>query len=326
MYEAKLYSNLNGQLVCRLCWHKCKVDENETGFCGVRVNVGGKLYTLTYANLSAIESRPIEIKPFYHFKPGSYSLTFSSYSCNLTCPWCQNWHISKTFKQGYRILPENLVEMALKNKDLSLCASLNEPTLLFEYLIDSFNAARQNKLLNTMVSNGYMSLRALEILKDAGLNAINIDVKGNDEVYETYCHGKAKFVWKVVKKAVKLGLHVEIVNLIVTDVNDDVDTIREVVESHLKFAGSEIPLHFTRYFPAFMFEKPPTKIEILIKAVEMARKEGIEFVYIGNVRHKYENTYCPVCNELLIERGREIVNKIVNGRCFNCGKEIYGVW
>ncbi|RLI75556.1 AmmeMemoRadiSam system radical SAM enzyme [Archaeoglobales archaeon] len=329
LHKAKLYSRINNKVVCRLCWHKCRIENGEMGFCNARVNYEGELYTLTYSNISAIESRPIEIKPFYHFKPSSSSLTFSTYSCNLTCPWCQNWHLSKTMKEGYKIQPEKLVGTALNNKDVGLCASFNEPTLLFEYLLDSFKLAKRHGLINTMVSNGFMSLKALEMLRNAGLDAINIDIKGNDKIYEKYCSGKAKFVWKVVKKAIKLNLHVEVINLIVTDVNDSFDVISEVIENHLKYAGKNIPLHFTRYFPAFMFNKPPTKIEILESAIEMAKREGVEYVYIGNVRkHKYENTYCPQCNEVLIRRDsyRVLENKVKDGKCFNCSKEIYGVW
>jgi len=232
-------------------------------------------------------------------------------------------------KEGYKIQPEKLVGTALNNKDVGLCASFNEPTLLFEYLLDSFKLAKRHGLINTMVSNGFMSLKALEMLRNAGLDAINIDIKGNDKIYEKYCSGKAKFVWKVVKKAIKLNLHVEVINLIVTDVNDSFDVISEVIENHLKYAGKNIPLHFTRYFPAFMFNKPPTKIEILESAIEMAKREGVEYVYIGNVRkHKYENTYCPQCNEVLIRRDsyRVLENKVKDGKCFNCSKEIYGVW
>ena len=329
--EAKLYRRVRGKVVCQLCWRFCKLDEGEIGFCNVRVNKNGKLITLTYGNLSAIESRPIEIKPFFHFKPGSTSLTFSTYSCNLDCPWCQNWHLSKVpppIKKRI-IKPEEIVDTALRHGDISLCASFNEPTLLFEFLLDAFKIAKNKGLLNTMVSNGYMTPMALKMLKDAGLDAINIDIKGNEETYEKYCNGKAKFVWRTAKEAVKLGIHVEMVNLIITDVNDSEDTIKEVVENHLKFVGSEIPIHFTRYFPAYMFNNPPTKIETLEKAIKIAKREGISYVYIGNVPgHRYENTYCPSCGELLIKRYsyRVLENKIENGRCFKCGREIYGVW
>ncbi len=329
--EARLYRSLRDKVVCQLCWRFCKIGNGEFGFCNSRLNIDGKLYTLTYGNLSAVESRPIEIKPFYHFKPGSTSLTFSTYSCNLDCPWCQNWHLSKTSPPAYfnPVKPEYLVKKAIDHGDISLCASFNEPTLLFEYLVDLFSLAKKKGLLNTMVSNGFMTPMALKILKEAGLDAINMDIKGNDEVYEKYCGGKAKFVWKSAKKAKELGIHIEMVNLIVTDVNDDEDTIREVVENHLKFLGSEIPIHFTRYFPAYLFTKPPTPLERIENAIRIAKKEGMEYVYIGNVRgHRYEHTYCPRCNELLIKRSDYYVieNRIKNGRCYKCGKEIYGVF
>ncbi len=331
MREAKLYRKIKDGIICQLCWRFCKIEEGEMGFCRTRVNRNGKLYTLTYGNLSAVESRPMEIKPFFHFKPGKTTLTFSTYSCNLDCPWCQNWHISKVEppKVFSYVSPEELVEKAMLFGDVGLCASFNEPTLLFEYLLDAFKLAKSKGLVNTMVSNGFMSLMALKMLRDAGLDAMNIDIKGNDDVYERYCGGKAKFVWKIAKKAVELGIHVEMVNLIVTDVNDSEDVIAEVIQNHLRHVGSRVPLHFTRYFPAYLFKNPPTPISKLEKAIEMAKREGAEFVYIGNVPgHRYENTFCPECGELLIKRYsyRVIENKIRDGRCPSCGYEIYGVW
>ncbi len=331
MREAKLYRRTKDGIICQLCWRFCKIEEGETGFCRTRINRKGKLYTLTYGNLSAVESRPMEIKPFFHFKPGKTTLTFSTYSCNLDCPWCQNWHISKVEppKVFSYVSPEELVEKALLFGDIGLCASFNEPTLLFEYLLDAFKLAKSKGLVNTIVSNGFMSLMALKMLRDAGLDAMNIDIKGDDGVYERYCGGKAKFVWKIAKKAVELGIHVEMVNLIVTDVNDSEDVIAEVIQNHLRHVGSKIPLHFTRYFPAYLFKSPPTPISKLEKAIGMAKREGVEFVYIGNVPgHRYENTFCPECGELLIKRYsyRVIENKIRDGRCPNCGYEIYGVW
>ena len=331
MKEAELWKRNNGEVICQLCWRFCRIKDGQSGFCSARINKRGRLYTLTYGNISALESRPIEIKPFFHFLPGSMSMTFSTYSCNLTCPWCHNWEISKRppSSSPIKIAIEDLIELALKNGDKSTCASFNEPTLLFEFLLDLFPSAKKRGLRNTMVSNGYMTLKALEMLKDAGLDAINIDIKGDDEVYEKYCRGKARHVWRVIERATKIGLHVEVVNLLITDVNDDMDDIRYVVENHLKYAGSNVPIHFTRYYPAFMFEKPKTSIERLETAVEYAKKEGIEYAYIGNVPgHRYENTYCPKCKELLIRRFSYKVmdNRIRNGKCKNCNFEIYGVW
>jgi len=333
IYPAQLFSKKNGAFICHLCWNRCRLEEGEIGICKARVNKDGSLYTLTYGNISAMESRPIEVKPFFHFKPSSTTMTFSTYSCNFTCPWCQNWHLSRTPPpESYRVVkPSEVVEAAIKSGDEGLCASFNEPTLLFEYLLDLFPLAKQKGLYNTMVSNGYLTPKALEMLRNAGLDAINIDIKGNDDVYNKYCvkEGKASFVWTTVRKAVKLGIHIEIINLVITGVNDSEDAILEVIENHLKYAGENIPIHFTRYFPAFEFMNPPTKIEKLEKAVEMARREGVEFAYVGNIPgHRYENTYCPQCGELLISRMsyRVLVNRIKDGKCNNCGKEIYGVW
>ncbi len=313
MHEALLCSDNQ----CNLCYRKCKIDT--VGYCKTRINKEGKIYTLTYGNLSAIELRPMEIKPFFHFYPGKKALTFSSYSCNFQCPWCQNWHISTTIKFANYISPKELVEMAGEH---GLCASFNEPTLLFEYCIDLFKISKNHK---SIVSNGYMTKEALKMLKEAGLNAINIDIKGDKEVYKKYLNAKEEYVWKNIEYAKKIGLHVEVVNLIITGVNDREEQIDEVIEKHLKFAGNKVPIHFTRYFPAHKFNAPATPIEKLEYAYKKARKEGIFYVYIGNVAgHKYENTYCHNCNKLLIKRHGSILikNYLKEPKCPFCNEEL----
>lgn len=326
---AELYTKKNGVLSCKLCWNRCLIRENEIGLCNTRVNINGNLYTLTYGNLSAVESRPIEIKPFYHFLPSSTSTTFSTYSCNLQCPWCQNWHLSKKppNNQYDEIEPHKVVDVALDNGDSSICASLNEPSLLFEYLLDLFPLARENGLWCTMVSNGYMMPQALKKIVEAGLDAMNFDIKNERSFY----HGDSSEItkiWRNVRYAIKKGVNAEVVKLLVSGIDDNQRAIEEIIENHLKYAGSQIPIHFTRYFPAFMYDEPPTGIEILENTVKMARKEGIEFAYIGNVSgHKYENTYCPQCNKLLIHRRYNVLeNKIIDEQCPQCKKTIYGKW
>ena len=181
-------------------------------------------------------------------------------------------------------------------------------------------------MFNTIVSNGYISPFALKNLANAGLDAMNVDLKGDDRVYRL-CGGKAKNVLKTIKTAKKLGIHLEVVCLLITDLNDDEDCVRWLVENHLRYAGSEVPLHFTRYFPAYLFENPPTPVERIERAIEIAKKEGVEFVYIGNVPgHTYENTYCPNCGELLIKRYsyRVLDVRLKGNKCWRCGKEIYG--
>ncbi len=329
MKEASLYTRSGDRVRCLLCWRTCEIGHGERGFCGVRLNLEGRLYTLTYGNLSAIESRPMEVKPFFHFKPGRSVLTFSTYSCNLECPWCQNWHISKRSPPSRfrEISPERLIEMV--DRDIGLCASFNEPTLLFEFLLDAFPLAKERGLVNTMVSNGYMTIRALRELGRVGLDAINIDIKGDEEVYERFCGGRARFVWATASEALRLGIHLEMVNLLVTGVSDREESIRDVVENHLRHLGPEVPLHFTRYFSAYKFEARPTSLEVLNRAVEIARREGLKYVYVGNVPgHRNENTFCPRCGALLIRRRSWVVleNRISEGKCPECGEEIYGVW
>lgn len=327
LHQAELFTRRDRAITCNLCWNRCDIREDEMGLCNTRVNREGDLFTLTYGNLSAAESRPIEVKPFYHFLPSSTSMTFSTYSCNLQCPWCQNWHISREPPPQFdRIEPMELVEAALDKGDSSLCASLNEPSLLFEYLLDLFPLAREKGLWCTMVSNGYMMPQALKRLVDAGLNAINVDIK-NEEAFYRSGKGEMVKVWKNVRYAIKKGLHVEVIKLLVTGIDDQ--QALEVIENHLKYAGAQVPLHFTRYSPAFMYQVPSTRVGILENAVKTARDEGIEFAYIGNVPgHKYENTYCPQCNELLIHRYSHSIlqNKITSGQCPHCKKTIYGIW
>lgn len=326
--QAEVFTAKDGSILCNLCWNLCIIPESETGLCNTRVNRKGGLYSLTYGNLSALDSRPIELKPFYHYLPSSTSMTFSTYSCNLQCPWCQNWHISRKppSRQYYEVKPNELVDAALSKGDSSVCASFNEPALLFEYLLDLFPLATENGLDCTMVSNGYMMPQALKKLIEGGLDAINFDIKNEEPFY--YPDGTIK-VWRNVRYAIKREVHVEVVKLVVTGIDDNQQAIEEVMENHLKYAGSQVPIHFTRYFPVFMYQEPPTKIEFLENAVKTARSKGIEFAYIGNVPgHKYESTYCPQCNELLIHRHNHNIlhNKITDGKCPQCRKTIYGIW
>ena len=327
--EGLLYDSLrSGNVRCRLCERRCTISDGERGFCNTRMNIGGVLYTLTYGNLSALESRPIEIKPFFHFWPGSTAITFSTWSCNFTCPWCQNWHLSRRvpdpLKDKYTP-PERVIKRAIKHGDQGTCVSFNEPLLLFEYSIDVFRLARLENLYNTYVSNGYMTLEALKLLKEAGLDALKIDVKGTEESYRRYNSASVDVVWRNAREAKNLGIHVEIVCLLVTGVSDDESTIEEIVERHLKELGDEVPIHFTRYFPAYKYREPPTPIEVLEKAYMIAKSAGIKYPYIGNVPgHPFENTYCPECNELLIRRwGMYVVEfRIRDGKCPRCGTEI----
>jgi len=325
--KVPLYSPIKKALRCGVCERRCVISDGETGYCGLRVNIKGVLYTKSYGMLSAIESRPMEIKPFYHFMPGKTALTFSTWSCNLSCPWCQNHHLSmaKIPKDAPFVSPENLVNMAINAGDIALCASFNEPTMLFEYCLDVFSLAKKRGLLCTMVSNGYMTLDALRMLVNAGLDAINVDVKGDDEVYRRYCGGaNVGVVWRNIREAINLGVHVEVIYLVIPGVNDAEDVVCEILENHMKYAGASTPLHINRYFPAYKFSAPPTPISTLECIYKRAKDYGIKYAYIGNVPGHYAmNTYCPSCNALIIERayGRVIIHADGDA-CPNCGEKL----
>ncbi len=294
------------------------------------MNVDGKLYTLVYGDLSALESRPIEIKPFFHYWPGSTALTFSTWSCNFDCPWCQNHNLSRRepdpAKDRY-YSPDEIVEQAVIGRDKGLCASFQEPTLLVDWLVPLFRLGREKGLYCCCVSNGYMTLEALSSLKEAGLDGIKIDVKGDAEACRTHCGGvNVEHVWRNVSKARKLGLHVEVVNLVITGVNDDEECLKWVIERHLKEAGAEAPLHFTQYYPAHRFHNSPTNVKTLEKAYEMAKHAGVLYPYLGNIPgHMFEDTYCPRCGRRLVKRfGSAIMKYEVTDskRCPECGEPI----
>lgn len=329
--ESRFYERLGeSEVLCNACERRCRVRDGSRGFCGTRANVEGKLYTLVYGDISSISANPIEKKPFFHFRPGTMALTVGTWGCNFTCPWCQNWQISKSRPMPERanyIAPEKLVEIAKSEGCDGTSISFNEPTTLLEYSLDLFPLARRRGLYNTFVSNGYMTLTALEALVNSGLDAIKIDVKGDAEVYTKYCGGlDVEVVWRNAERAKELGAHVEIVNLLIPGVNDDDDCLRWVLERHLEKLGPSTPIHFTRYHPEYEFSAPHTPLKTLERARELARSMGVLFPYIGNVPgHRYENTWCPVCGELLIRRfGFKVLDYRLTpgGRCPRCGFEI----
>jgi len=306
--KALLYRKLRSDRVeCSVCERRCEIPPGSTGFCGTRMNIDGELFTLVYGDISSIESRPIEIKPFFHFWPGSTALTYSTWSCNFRCPWCQNWTLSRSLPQPRSAAftsPEVVVRNALASGDEGLCVSFQEPTLLTEFATETFRLGRERGMYACYVSNGYMTNEALALLKDAGLTGLKIDLKGDTETYRNYCAGvDVEKVWRNAANAKAMGVHVEMVNLVVTGVNDREEQIESLIERHLSELGAETPIHFTRYRPSYQFSNPPTKVETLEGACEAARRLGVLFPYIGNVEgHRYENTYCPGCGELLIQR------------------------
>jgi len=330
MRESQLYTKIGDKVRCGLCERRCFISPNGFGFCKTRLNTDGRLYTLVYGNVSSISTNPIEKKPFFHYWPGSYALTIGTWSCNLTCPWCQNYNISKSYPDSSKanyISSKNLIEMALSENCKGVSFSFNEPTLLFEYALDVFPLVRKMNMYANYVSNGYMTLEALRILKDAGMDAIKFDIKGNFNVVKKFCSVDVNVVWRNINEAKRIGLHIEIVNLVIPKVNDEEYCIREIVKRHLKEAGDSIPLHFTRFYPTYkMIDTPQTPIRTLEKAYNIAKREGVKYVYIGNVLgHRLENTYCHNCGEELIKRhGFSVIKYIIthDKKCPKCRQNI----
>ena len=329
--KSRLYEKLtNGRVRCGTCERRCVLQVGQDGFCKTRRNIDGDLFTLVYGDVSSVSANPIEKKPFFHFWPGSYALTVGTWSCNFLCPWCQNWEISKyppTPQNAECVEPEQLVRMAIKEKCHGVSISFNEPTMLFEYSVDLFPLARREGLYNTYVSNGYMTLEALNALRDAGMDAIKFDMKGGQETYREYCGADIDVVWRNIAESKRLGMHVEVVCLLIPGVNDSDNQIRETSRRHLEAAGSKTPLHFTRFHPNYkMTDRPSTPVSALEKAHGIAKSEGVLYVYIGNVPgHKLENTYCHSCGTLLIQRYGFAVAKYAisdEGNCPKCGETI----
>lgn len=329
--KAALYEKAKSDKVrCLTCERRCLLRSGEKGFCKCRANIDGKLYTLTYGDINAMSINPICKKPLFHYWPGSFALTFSTWSCNFTCKWCQNWSLSKFSpdpRKANYIPPEQMINYAKISNCQGLSVSFTEPLMLFEYTLDLFPIAKREKLYAHYISNGYMTERALEMLAEAGMDAIKFDVKGDKNVVKIYCAADVDIVWRNIQKAKQLNLHVEVVNLVIPNVNDSEECLEYIISQHLKYASEETPLHFTRFYPAYeLTETPPTPVETLEKAYNMARRMGVKYPYIGNVPgHPYENTYCPECDSLLIKRyGFDVVkyNVTSDKKCPKCKASI----
>ncbi|MBD3230968.1 MAG: AmmeMemoRadiSam system radical SAM enzyme [Candidatus Lokiarchaeota archaeon] len=325
--EALLFKKTDKDLQCLTCNHKCKLKPGQTGYCETRKNLDGTLYTLIYGNISSLSNNPIEKKPFYHFYPGSRALTVGSYSCNFSCDWCQNFRISKVKPindpQNF-ISPQDLVQLAIK-KSNGLSYSFNEPTLLLEHSLEAFKIAKKHHLYNTFVTNGYMTSEAIKLLIKAGLDAMNIDIKGNDSVVKKYCNANLEMIIENAKKAKESGVHIEFTTLVIPQINDSEDIMNEIALIIRENFGEDTPWHLSRYFPHYQYSEPPTEIKKLKKSMTMGYEIGLNYIYIGNVPgHRAQNTYCPACGTLVIKRNifDVVKNKLIQDKCPNCGKTI----
>ncbi|OGW82228.1 MAG: AmmeMemoRadiSam system radical SAM enzyme [Omnitrophica bacterium RIFCSPLOWO2_12_FULL_44_17] len=320
---------------CELCPFRCFLPEGSRGICKVRMNVAGKLRTLVYAQPVSVHIDPIEKKPVYHMLPGSRIFSIATVGCNLKCSFCQNWEISQSYPEqaktsGQMLTPAEVVDAAIKSNSHAIAYTYSEPVVFYEYVLDTAKLAKQKGLRNVMVSAGYINPEPLKKLAPY-FDVIKIDLKGfNEQFYRKVVGGDLKFVLETLKELKHLGVFTEIVNLVVPGLNDDMDEITEMCKWIHENLGPDTPLFFSRFTPQYRLGNlPPTPVETLEKAREIALKSGLRYVYIGNVTgHSAENTYCPNCGQVLIRRyGYAVLeNHIRKGRCIFCGKEIPGIW
>ncbi|MEM3227429.1 MAG: AmmeMemoRadiSam system radical SAM enzyme [Candidatus Micrarchaeaceae archaeon] len=306
--EAILWRQLGGGRVeCIACARRCKIPEGGRGFCFIRKNKGGKLYLDSYGKLEAVQLDPIEKKPFNHFMPGSYVLGVGTSSCNFGCLFCQNHNISKEREiKGVDIMPEKLVELAKHHGAQGIAFTYNEPTIFIEYALDVAKIAHEHGLFTMFVTNGYMTAEAVSEMKGV-IDAAVVDFKGNGEdkfanKYEAIVSSdNIKTALLEMKKA---RIHIEITDLIIPKVGESLDACDKLtkwIESEL---GPDTPIQFTRFHPDYkMLDYPETPFATLLAHYNVARSNGLNYVYIGNVPgNKYESTYCPKCGAKLIGR------------------------
>jgi len=289
LHEAMFYKKLKDDLVkCNLCMRSCVIVENGKGHCGVRKNIGGKLYSLVYGKTITMSIDPIEKKPLFHFKPGSQCLGISTYGCNFFCKHCQNWNISQERnEEAIAKIPfissEEIVEQTLTAGVEGIAYTYTEPTIFAEYALDTMKIAHKKGLYNVWVSNGYMSKECINEIAPF-LYAINVDLKGNAKFYkEVVGNANIGFVKENIKYLYKKKIHLEVTNLIVPGFNDMEKDFKEVAE-FIAQIDKKIPLHFSRFYPLYKLDYLPlTDLDKLRKAKEIAKEIGLKYVYLGNV-------------------------------------------
>ncbi|SHG75507.1 pyruvate formate lyase activating enzyme [Thermosyntropha lipolytica DSM 11003] len=323
--EAVFYARREEKKVkCLLCPHGCVISPGKNGICRVRKNMSGRLVSLNYGKVTALALDPVEKKPLYHFFPGRNILSLGSLGCNFSCGFCQNYHIAHGEPALYEIFPDELLSLALEEQSrdsVGVAFTYNEPLIWYEYIMDTAEKLKSHGLKTVLVTNGYINKEAFKKLLPL-IDALNIDIKAfNEEFYRRHCRGDLKTVLDNVELAASCA-HVEVTSLLIPRENDAREEIKGLA-AFLARISPFIPLHFSRYYPAYKFTLPPTPEEILHQARDTAR-EYLHFVYLGNLPGEENDTVCLKCQNLLIRRRIYQVFPvgIRDGRCSFCGEEL----
>jgi len=323
----------NGRVRCMTCPNMCLLPPGARSRCGSHVNMGGKLYTLVYGNPCAVHVDPIEKKPLYHFLPSTQSFSIAATGCSFNCLNCQNWEISQARPEEVKfdeMFPPAVVDNAVRAGCASIAYTYSEPTTFFEYMIDTSRIARERKVRNVWVTNGYITGPALaEYCKT--LDAANVDVKGfSEESYAALNAGRLAPVLAALRILSERNIWFEMTALIVPTYSDDMDAVKRMCGWIVKNIGSDHPLHFSRFSPRYrLTHLPMTSISFLEEARKEAMAEGLNYVYVGNVPPSdSSHTYCPSCRKRIVSRmgyGTGEIN-MKGGACAFCGHTIAGVW
>jgi pyruvate formate lyase activating enzyme len=325
---------------CNLCAHRCLVREGRKGICLVRENMGGELYTLVYGRIISANVDPVEKKPLFHFYPGSGAYSIATVGCNYRCQWCQNWQISQAVREehviygGQAATPGELVAAAQRSGCRSIAYTYTEPTIFFEYAYDTAKLAHEAGIANVFVTNGYMTVEALQVIQPY-LDAANVDLKAfQDETYRKLIGARLQPVLDSLVRMKEAGVWVEVTTLLVTDLNDSEGELHRIASFIHDELGPDTPWHVSRYHPTYRYDAPPTPISSLARAWETGKSAGLRHVFVGNVPGRMlpsgvegESSYCHNCAARLIaRRGYSIrQNRVRDGACPDCGTPVAGV-
>ena len=332
--EARFYDKLPGKSVrCKLCPRECTVAAGDRGYCRVRENQKGTYFSLVHSRIVSAHIDPIEKKPFFHFFPGHNAFSVATVGCNVNCKFCQNWEISQAKPEDLPakyLPPKDLASLASQNKCVAVAFTYSEPTVFNEYVTDAADAAREQGVKSIVVSNGFIQQGPLKRTCQH-VDAIKIDLKSySQDYYRDVVGGQLQPILENLVTVRKQGRWMEIVYLVVPTLNDRDTEIRDMSRWIKRELGPDVPIHFTRFHPLYLLKNlPPTPVETLERLKAVADSEGLHYVYIGNVPgHPAENTYCPKCHHVVIERAGFTIAQInlQNGKCKNCHNPIPGVW
>ena len=322
----------NKAVHCLLCRQFCRLEPGAWGWCGVRTNQDGELFTIVDTQVAALNLDPVEKKPLYHFLPGSMTYSLGTQGCNMHCRFCQNHELAHAIKldklvRGHQVNPALLVEEAKAAGAQSLSYTYSEPTIFFELMLPTATLAAAEGLKNIMVSNGYQSRPCLKALAGV-IHAVNFDLKAfSNSFYERLCGARLAPVLDTLREAVDLGWWVEITTLLIPGENDSPDELHSLAEFIAQDLGKHVPWHISRYHPAYQLKNPPTPLETLDLAANIGAAAGLQYVYVGNTHSpQWSDTHCPNCNAVIIARQGYHIHMLGHGlTCPDCGAKAAGV-